>query len=104
MTPFSPWADRPFKELLRLQFSLPFLGIRIEINKATAIVVNYGQETHKTFSAKRGLWPFFALRILYYEFYIGWKPINLKDPEFHVPDNFSRDTDAVELSVRPSDG
>ena len=101
---YSPFADRPFKELLRLQFSLPFIGIRFELNRARAIVTNYGDERLKTFSEKRGVWPFLGVRIAWFDIYIGWKPINLNDPKFEVPSGYDRNTDAVELSVRLSDG
>lgn len=74
---------------------------RLEQFEAWKLVVNYGDETDKVFSAKYGKWWFFSWNIAnLWHGYVGHKPINLQDPKFKVPDTFPRERPAVELSAR----
>lgn len=56
----------------------------------------------KEFKATFGDWIFFSMRFGRFGFYIGWKPVNLEDPNFIVPTSFSRAAPACEFSWRTS--
>lgn len=78
---------------------------RFDLFLAWNVVANYDGETHKTFSAKFGRWPFFSWNIAgLWHGYVGYKPITLTDMKFQVPDDFPRDRPCCERSARMGTG
>ena len=79
----------------------PGRWFRFERFEAWKLTVNYGEETHKQFHAEFGRWWFFSWNIAgLWHGYIGHKPVNLRDPKFQTPPDFSRERPAVEWSTR----
>lgn len=91
---YSPWPD-------------PGKNIKFTLRKCYAVRCSYAGKwplwaLRKTFKATWGRWPFLTVRIGKYGFYIGWKPINLEDSHFAIPDGIQRTSPACELSMRTS--
>ena len=93
--PYSPWPQAG-------EWGL-YLGswLRWHTRNAVALVVDYGEdEPDKEFAVSYGSWWFFTLNFRLFHFYIGYKPINLLDPKFRVPDWFDQTQPACEWSIR----
>lgn len=71
---------------------------------AYAMRVEYGGDwprfRPKRFSMTWGTWPFFCFDLGFFHGYIGWKPVNLHDAKFNMPQGVSRALPACEWSAR----
>ena len=105
MNIFSPWPEEGewFKFIRRPSYHVR-VGYRVDHDEDEATP----KEIHWQFWARRpefkatyGRWWFFSLMLFgRFGFYIGFKPINLQDPNFEVPKWFSRGRPACEFSMR----
>lgn len=103
MNIFSPWPENGFVKVVRRASYHVRVGYRVDHdkNEETPKEVHWQfWAREKTFKAAFGRWWFFSLLIGKFGFYIGFKPINLEDPNFVVPDYFSRHSPACEFSMR----
>lgn len=85
----------------------PGRWFRFEINRAYALTAKYNGiwprwtvVTGRKFRATWGRWPFLSVILGRVRFYIGWKPVTLRDTQFEVPDDFPRSAAATEFSFR----
>lgn len=54
----------------------------------------------RRFAMIRRRWPFFCWNVFGSHGYIGWRPVDLRDPGFRIPAGFPRDVEAGQFGFR----